>query len=300
MIAYVVSNLFQTPARVLVNPVNTVGAMGKGIARDFRQFYPEMYDQYHGLCERGQFQTGQLWLYKTPHKWILNFPTKQHWRDPSKLEYVEAGLQKFVATYAEKGITSISFPMLGSGLGGLDWQSQVRPLMERILAPLPIDIFIHLYDADSTEKMDTNSVRSWLHGEPQIPTFTQFWNDLVALLGREVLFETLDDHSTFRVTFDAEERRMTLAAADKKALILSESTLADLWHAIRTAGYCAPQNLPAGLDSQASMIVALLTRLDYIRPVKISHPKSEPAIGLQVISILNPTGRASTMKVIES
>jgi O-acetyl-ADP-ribose deacetylase (regulator of RNase III) len=298
MIAYVVSDLFQSPARVLVNPVNTVGAMGKGIARDFRQFYPEMYDQYHSLCERGQFQIGQLWLYKTPHKWILNFPTKQHWRDPSKLEYVEAGLQKFVATYAEKGITSISFPMLGSGLGGLDWQSQARPLMERILAPLPIDIFIHLYNADNPEKTDQNFVRSWLHGEPQIPAFAQFWNDLVALLSREVLFETLDDHSTFRVTFDAEERRMTLA--DKKALILSESTLADLWHAIRTAGYCAPQNLPSSLDSRASMIVALLTRLDYIRPIKISHPKSEQTIGLQVVSMLNQTGRASTMKVIES
>lgn len=300
MIAYVVSDLFQSPARVLVNPVNTVGAMGKGIARDFRQFYPEMYDQYLSLCERGQFQTGQLWLYKTAHKWILNFPTKQHWRDPSKLEYIEAGLQKFVATYAEKGITSISFPMLGSGLGGLDWESQVRPLMERMLARLPIDIFIHLYDADNPEKIEQNQVRDWLHGEPQVPPFAQFWNDLAALLSREVLFETLDDHSTFRAALDLEERRITIAAADKKALILSESTLADLWHAIRTAGYCAPQNLPSGLDSRASTIIALLTRLDYIRPVKISRPDSQPGIGLQVISRLNLASRVSTMKVIEA
>jgi len=300
MIAYVVTDLFQSPARVLVNPVNTVGAMGKGIARDFRQFYPEMYDQYHSLCERGQFQVGQLWLYQTPHKWILNFPTKQHWRDPSKLEYVEAGLQKFAATYAEKGITSISFPMLGSGLGGLDWESQVRPLMERILAPLPINIFIHLYDAANPQKVDQQALQTWLHSEPQIPTFSQFWNDLVSLITRETAFETLDDHSAFHVTFDAEERRITLAAADKKALLLSESTVADLWHAIRTAGYCAPQSLPAGLDSRASMIVALLARLNYIRPIKISRPEGQPAIGLHVMSILNSTSRASTMKVIEA
>jgi hypothetical protein len=143
-------------------------------------------------------------------------------------------------------------------------------------------------------------VQAWLHGEPQTPTFAQFWSDLVALLSRETFFETLDDQSQFRVTLDLEERRIMLTAADKKALLLSESTTADLWHAIRTAGYCAPQNLPAGLDARASMIVALLTKLDYIRPVKISHPESQTVIGLHVVSILNETSRASTMKVLDA
>jgi O-acetyl-ADP-ribose deacetylase (regulator of RNase III) len=300
MIAYVVSDLFQSPAQVLVNPVNTVAAMGKGVARDFRQFYPKMYDQYRSLCERGEFQIGQLWLYKTAHKWILNFPTKQHWRDPSKPEYIEAGLRKFAATYAEKGITSISFPMLGSGLGGLDWETQVRPLMERYLASLPINIFIHVYNADDPPKADPQVLQEWLHGEPQLPTFAQFWNDLTALLRREILFESPEDHSTFQVTFDAEERRVMLSAADQKPLILSESTLADLWHAIRTAGYCAPQNFPSGLDSRASMVVALLTRLDYIRPVKISRSDTPQGIGLQVVSGFDRGSRVSTLKVVEA
>ena len=145
MITYVVGDLFTSPAKVLVNTVNTVGVMGKGIAKDFKRVYPEMFAEYQAHCEHGLLDTGKLWLYKTPHKWILNFPTKKHWRKPSKLEYIEAGLRKFADTYDAKGIVSISFPMLGCGNGELDWERQVQPLMDEILRPLPIDIYIHLY-----------------------------------------------------------------------------------------------------------------------------------------------------------
>lgn len=81
-------------------------------------------------------------LYYAPDHWILLFPTKEHWRRPSKLEYIEAGLVKFVQTYAEKNITSIAFPRLGCGNGELNWED-VRPLMEKYLNPLPIDIYIY-------------------------------------------------------------------------------------------------------------------------------------------------------------
>jgi O-acetyl-ADP-ribose deacetylase (regulator of RNase III) len=145
MINYVDSNLFQSPAKVLVNAVNTVGVMGKGIALRFKQTYPDMFKAYQRLCESDQFDIGQLWLYKTPDKWILNFPTKKHWRQKSRAEYIDMGLQKFVSTYNEQGITSISFPLLGCGAGGLDWQTQVQPLMEKYLRDLPITIYIHLY-----------------------------------------------------------------------------------------------------------------------------------------------------------
>src|SRR5688572_26562315 len=99
MLTFVRGNLFESPAKVLVNTVNTVGVMGKGIALSFKQIYPEMFQRYVQLCESGQLDIGKLWLYKTPHKWILNFPTKKNWRAPSRLEYLEAGLRKFVATY---------------------------------------------------------------------------------------------------------------------------------------------------------------------------------------------------------
>lgn len=97
LITYVVGDLLKSPARVLVNTVNTVGVMGKGIAKDFKTIYPEMFIQYQLLCERKQFHIGQLWLYKTRHKWILNFPTKKDWKQPSKIEYIEEGLRKFVS-----------------------------------------------------------------------------------------------------------------------------------------------------------------------------------------------------------
>src|SRR5437773_477164 len=113
MITYVKGTLFESPAKTLVNTVNTVGVMGKGIAKRFKEIYPEMFSKYQHLCENKQLQIGKLWLYKTEHKWILNFPTKVHWRQPSRPEYIEEGLRAFAASYPTQGITSIAFPRLG-------------------------------------------------------------------------------------------------------------------------------------------------------------------------------------------
>ncbi len=143
MLTYIEGDLFQSSAKVLANPVNTAGVMGKGLAFEFKKRYPAMFEEYHTLCENGQFQVGDLWLYKTSDIWILNFPTKRHWREKSTLEIIETGLQKFIAIYNQEAITSIAFPKLGSGLGGLDWDTQVRPLMEQYLQPLLIEIFIY-------------------------------------------------------------------------------------------------------------------------------------------------------------
>ena len=132
MIKYVVGDIFSSPAQVLVNTVNTVGVMGKGIALTFRRVFPEMFEEYKVLCETDLLSIGDLFLYKNPHKWILNFPTKKHWRAKSKLEYIDVGLEKFASTYNDERIESISFPMLGCQHGGLDWDD-VRPVMERRL-----------------------------------------------------------------------------------------------------------------------------------------------------------------------
>lgn len=149
MLRYVESNLFESPAQVLVNPVNTVGTMSKGLALAFKQQYPEMFTRYQSLCEQKQFNVGQLWLYRESQKWVLNFPTKQHWRQKAKVETIELGLQKFVATYAEKGVTSIAFPRLGCGGGELAWEHEIKPLMEYYLKPLKIPVYIHLFQEDS-------------------------------------------------------------------------------------------------------------------------------------------------------
>ena len=114
-------SIFDSTAQTLVNTVNCVGVMGKGLALEFKKLYPEMFEQYKMYCNQKLIQPGKLWLYKHDDKhWVLNFPTKCHWKYPSKIEYIEQGLQKFVNTYKEKNITDIAFPLLGCNNGGLN------------------------------------------------------------------------------------------------------------------------------------------------------------------------------------
>ncbi len=115
MIMYVEGDLFSSTAQVLVNTVNTVGVMGKGIAKEFKRIYPDMFRKYQEYCEAGRLQPGTLFLYRTRNKTILNFPTKRHWRQKSRLSDIEAGLKTFVAQYVEMGIYSIAFPQPSCG-----------------------------------------------------------------------------------------------------------------------------------------------------------------------------------------
>ena len=142
MLFYRQTDLLESGAQTLVNPVNCVGVMGKGIAREFKEREPAMFVAYKRICEKKQLAPGKLWLWHGTASLILNFPTKQHWRNRSKLEWIEAGLEEFVRHYRELGIVEISFPQLGCGNGGLQW-AEVRPLMEKHLGSLPIQIYIH-------------------------------------------------------------------------------------------------------------------------------------------------------------
>lgn len=142
VIKYLEGDIFTSPAQVIVNTVNTVGVMGKGIALSFKKAYPEMYKAYREACEDNTFHMGKLMLWREIDHWILLFPTKENWRNPSKLEYIEQGLKKFVENYMKMSINSIAFPRLGCGNGGLNWQ-EVKPLMEMYLKPLPIDVYIY-------------------------------------------------------------------------------------------------------------------------------------------------------------
>jgi O-acetyl-ADP-ribose deacetylase (regulator of RNase III) len=169
MILYVSGNLSQSPAQVLVNTVNTVGVMGKGIALEFKRLYPDMFKEYQRRCEGGDLDIGKLFLYKTPHKWILNFPTKRHWREASRVEYIERGLEEFRRVYSQSGIHSIAFPPLGCGNGRLDFKTQVQPIMHRRLSVLPIDVFIYPVQRDDliAEHEQPNQMQQWLRSEPE-------------------------------------------------------------------------------------------------------------------------------------
>ncbi|MGN0242962.1 MAG: macro domain-containing protein [Lachnospiraceae bacterium] len=143
MLTYIEGDIFNSPAQVLVNAVNTVGVMGKGIALEFKNRYPDMFKQYKEQCDKHKLVIGKLMLWYAPDHWILQFPTKEHWRNPSKMEYIEKGLMTFVRKYADYNISSVAFPKLGCGNGELNW-NDVKVLMEKYLKDLPIDVYIYL------------------------------------------------------------------------------------------------------------------------------------------------------------
>ncbi len=142
MIKYVSGDIFNSDCQTLVNPVNCVGVMGAGLAWQFAERYPKLEREYRCICRNKLLTIDKLWICRYSGKWVLCFPTKRHWRAPSKLKYIEAGLRNLVKTYKTRGITSIAFPKLGCGLGGLDW-NDVRALMERYLGPIELDVQIY-------------------------------------------------------------------------------------------------------------------------------------------------------------
>jgi O-acetyl-ADP-ribose deacetylase (regulator of RNase III) len=140
MIEEAKGNLLEADAEALVNTVNTVGHMGKGIALQFKQAYPENFLAYARAVKRGEVRAGRMFVvptgFVTNPRYIINFPTKRHWRGRSRIEDIEAGLEALVGEIRRLGIRSIAVPPLGCGNGGLDWRD-VEPRIKRALAELP-------------------------------------------------------------------------------------------------------------------------------------------------------------------
>lgn len=285
MILYVKGDIFQSPAQVLVNAVNTVGVMGKGIALEYKRMFPQMFDEYRMLCENGQFDVGSLWLYKTPNKWILNFPTKKHWRQPSRVEFIEEGLKKFADVYSEMGIYSIAFPPLGCGNGQLDFKGQVQPLMEHYLRNLPIEVFVYPdRKNDFVEHLSQESMQQWLRSEPQSLPFSEVWDDLRELLGKKDSFETVVKHSEFTARIVDEPRAIQVLAAKKKHLFPYES-LMSFWQQLRSHGF-SMRHIAPGLPD-ISYIIPVFAELQYISPVHVADQyeklNTSKRTGLQVL-----------------
>ena len=133
MIEFKNGNIFEDEAEALVNTVNCVGVMGRGIALQFKKRYPENFASYEKACREKEIQPGKMFVFETGNmmnpQYIINFPTKRHWRGASRLEDIESGLVDLVKVIRERSIASIAIPPLGCGLGGLDWQL-VRERME--------------------------------------------------------------------------------------------------------------------------------------------------------------------------
>jgi len=277
MLTYVTISLFETPAQTLVNTVNTVGVMGKGIAAVFKQLYPEMYERYRHLCRQGKLDVGKLFIYRTPNKIIVNFPTKKHWRQRSRVEYIEAGLRKFVEHYTDYGISSVSFPQLGCGHGELNWEPQVRPVMERYLQDLPIPVYIHLYPRPSEftpERLDADYARQ-VRMERQRISVDRLWQDLQTLVGHTyqlTLFGPVVEMDRERILFKP------LAEAGKPVAIHRED-VEDLWNILRLRGTVRETDVPQpiGDEGATSWLFELLKQIDYIKPVTLRSKKQSGA-----------------------
>jgi len=154
-------NLLEDSAEVYVNTVNTIGVMGKGIALQFKQAFPDIFKQYAKDCKAGNVQIGKMHVVPveglTNPKYIIHFPTKKHWRHPSKLSYIEEGLDDLVQVVQTLDVESIALPPLGCGNGGLDW-SVVRPLIINAFKGLPIDV--HLYEPAGAPPLDQMIIRT--------------------------------------------------------------------------------------------------------------------------------------------
>jgi O-acetyl-ADP-ribose deacetylase (regulator of RNase III) len=261
MLRFVETPLFDSPAQTLVNTVNTVGVMGKGVAFEFKKRYPEMFRRYAEFCLRGEFDVGMLYLYRTPNKWVLNFPTKKDWRKPSQLEYIERGLKKFVEFYSRQGITSISFPQLGCGNGGLSWRN-VEPLMVRYLEPLPIPTYVHLRAPGEAFIPEHSETVEAINLPRRTISCSEFLRDLTQLLGTPASepFVSVDGHlPAVNLRFGGVHR--SIPGGD----------LEDFWDVLRVSGAIEQNELPSSLMPFGADFFDEILRLEYVRPMRFRY-----------------------------
>lgn len=159
MIVESTGNLLLDDAQALVNTVNTVGVMGKGLALQFKRAFPANFDAYVQACRDGRVRPGRIFATQFgDHRWILNFPTKRHWREPSQLEDIHSGLDALVRVIVELNLTSVALPPLGCGNGGLDWAT-VRPLIIEKLGGLDVEVRLYGLGTPSPESMPVRTER---------------------------------------------------------------------------------------------------------------------------------------------
>ena len=289
MIEYVEGNIFDSPAQVIVNTVNTVGVMGKGIALEFKNRYPQMFEKYKTACEKHALTIGKLMLVSAPDHMLLLFPTKENWRYPSKLSYIEQGLKRFCDNYAQRGITSIAFPKLGCGNGELDW-NEVRHLMERYLKNLPIDVYIYLDKGkqEEPEHKHPKEMQEWLRKNAKDLSFFGVSDDIrsqCALLP----YEFSINGAKVSVTYRNDELEFKYQGQD---IFLSEQEFFSAWDDIRNRLLFTLNDS----DIKFFLLCNLLFSLGYLSKIKKQDKEGQMIDGFQLNEGL---GRAYVMNEVE-
>jgi uncharacterized protein YwgA/O-acetyl-ADP-ribose deacetylase (regulator of RNase III) len=191
MIRVLIGDIFESKAQTLINTVNTVGVMGKGVALGFRKWFPEMYEDYVRRCEHREVRLGRPYFYRRlvpPH--VINFPTKDHWRSVSKLDDIITGLGYLEAHIAEWGVTSLAVPPLGCGEGQLEWRV-VGPTLYRHLSGLGVSVELYAPFGTPHEELQPEflghqasvTARTGEHGRSAAPFHVEpGWVALVAII----------------------------------------------------------------------------------------------------------------------
>ena len=180
MIELTSGDILKDDSEAVVNTVNCVGIMGRGIALQFKNSWPENFRAYEAACNRKEVQPGSMFVYEvgqlTTPRFIINFPTKRHWRGKSRIEDIESGLKALVSEIRKRDIRSVAIPPLGSGLGGLDWHD-VRPRIEAALGALP-NVRVRIFEPKGAPASDV------MQHSREVPTMTAGRAALVELVSR--------------------------------------------------------------------------------------------------------------------
>jgi len=281
MLVYHRTSLFTSNAQTVVNTVNCVGVMGKGIAAEFKRRHPAMFAEYKRICDEKKLTPGKLWLWQGSTQWILNFPTKKHWRYPSKLEWIEAGLKKFVDEYEKRGIVEVSFPRLGCGNGGLNWDD-VKPLMETYLRPLPIRVYVHDFEVNIGVP---EHMRALVDEHADAESITASYQRFSSSLRRSVerMNGSLTDiHSSKNSSIFFENDGELVISNEDISFSLDEEALHGLWASLQK-GLVTRRSVETAVEGASDWVLSLLATLPDVRPVQIERSNSScPELAVEV------------------
>ena len=297
MIKYKTGDILAEDAEALVNTVNCVGVMGRGIALQFKRAFPENFKAYAARCKRGEMQPGQVFVFGTgqltnPH-YIINFPTKRHWRGKSRLEDIEAGLVSLATEIRTRGIRSIAIPPLGSGLGGLEWP-EVRRRVQAALEKFD-DVKVVVFEPSGP--VDQRANRSH-----EVPKMTAGRAALIGLMDRylrgllDPFITLLEVHKLMYVMQTAGEPLKL--RFDKGIYGPYAKNLRHVLHAIEghfVSGYAdggdAPQKelklVPGALDDARTFLADTPQTPDRIEKVSALIEGFESAFGLELLATVH-------------
>lgn len=290
MLIYRRTSLLDSPAQTLVNTVNCVGIMGKGLAREFRDREPTMYRRYAEICKKGDLTPGRLWLWRGAESWVLNFPTKQHWRQPSRLDWIESGLQKFVTNYESLKIREVSFPRLGCGNGNLEW-AKVQPLMEHYLRKVRIPVYIHDFEKNIGLPEHLESVADL--ASEQIPTGVDFSTFVAGLrtvssIGADTLLD-LGTGRPFRSWVD--DAQALHVEDDRQQWEFDAEDLHGTWVSL-LRGLVTQDRVEWSTGEGGNFVITLLSLLPNTRAVEIQRG-DHPEIAVELAPWARKIGVAS-------